>query len=188
MSHLVEKECLCCGYSKRKRFSKTIVENPVALINCSLPQVATSVAPQKFIFTNNEYLNKFKHVNGTSQLVARQEGYYNVTLSLNMYATTLPQSTSMDVWFTLNGQNVPNTNQKFTLASILEYKAMQISTILLMKAGDILEGNYMMSNALSDMGMYAIPSSALVPATPSAKMEVSYLRPVTGTEFQKFHS
>ena len=109
-------------------------------------QTQTTLAntPTPMRLRNNVLANDCSIVDFT-KITTNQTGVFNVQFSAQLYRTSGGIEASVDIWFSLNGVNIDNSNTRITIANNSHYMVASWNFVLAMSENDYIEIMWMPS-------------------------------------------
>ena len=129
-------------------------------------QTQTTLAntPTPMRIRNNVLANDCSIVDFT-KITTNQTGVFNVQFSAQLYRTSGGTNAHVDIWFSLNGVNIDNSNTRITIANNSHYMVASWNFVLAMSENDYIEIMWMPSVETIQLQMEE--EQPLHPATPS---------------------
>jgi hypothetical protein len=116
------------------------------------------------LLSNNVLANDCSIVDGT-KITTNQTGVFNVQFSAQLYRTAGGTNAHVDIWFSLNGVNIDNSNTRITIVNNSHYLVASWNFVLAMSENDYIEIMWMPS--VSTIQLQTESEQPLHPATPS---------------------
>lgn len=114
------------------------VISPYASIADLTSQMPGTTAPTIVTFTTNNFLNLINHIGGGSAITFLVPGVYVITVSAQIGQSAVGL-TNIDIWFRVNGADLPLSNNRITLDSPGESGNTTIISFQRFNAGDQLD-------------------------------------------------
>jgi len=127
-------------------------------------QTTLANTPTPMRLRNNVLANDCSIVDFT-KITTNQTGVFNVQFSAQLYRTSGGIEASVDIWFSLNGVNIDNSNTRITIANNSHYMVASWNFVLAMSENDYIEIMWMPS--VETIQLQTESEQALHPATPS---------------------
>jgi hypothetical protein len=129
-------------------------------------QTQTTLAntPTPMRIRNNALANDCSIVDFT-KITTNQTGVFNVQFSAQLYRTSGGTNAHVDIWFSLNGVNIDNSNTRITIANNSHYMVASWNFVLAMSENDYIEIMWMPS--VDTIQLQMEEEQPLHPATPS---------------------
>jgi hypothetical protein len=129
-------------------------------------QTQTTLAntPTPMRIRNNVLANDCSIVDFT-KITTNQTGVFNVQFSAQLYRTSGGTNAHVDIWFSLNGVNIDNSNTRITIANNSHYLVASWNFVLAMSENDYIEIMWMPS--VNTIQLQTEAEQPLHPATPS---------------------
>ena len=159
-------------------------ENDAAPYGCftnNTDQTAPSVGSTAVVVYDSTEEASGVYLSSSSRLYVRNYGIYNVQFSIQL--TNLANDAQYaDVWFRLNGTDVPRSASRFDLparksAGVPSHTIGTVNTFIEMQAGDYVE--IAGTTSSTDIGLTSYAADAVIPrpAIPAAIVTVQHIAP-----------
>lgn len=114
-----------------------------------------------------------------SKITFAESGLYNVQFSVQLQNTDNAQN-DVDIWFSQNGTNIPDSNTQFTVparksAGVYGYLCGALNVFVEAEANDYVEILWVPTNSAVSVIALAAKTSPTRPATPSIIVTVSFV-------------
>jgi hypothetical protein len=119
----------------------------------------------KAMTLGNTALANFCSIADDTKITTNQTGVFNVQFSAQLYRTAGGTNAHVDIWFSLNGVNIDNSNTRLTIANNSHYLVASWNFVLAMSENDYIEIMWMPSVETIQLQMEE--EQPLHPATPS---------------------
>ena len=129
-------------------------------------QTQTTLAntPTPMLLSNTN-LSNYCFISDGTKITTNQTGVFNVQFSAQLYRTSGGTNAHVDIWFSLNGVNIDNSNTRITISNNGHYYLASWNFVLAMSENDYIEIMWMPSVATIQLQTEA--EQPLHPATPS---------------------
>lgn len=125
----------------------------------TLANTPTPMRIRNNVLANDCFIQDF------TKITTNQTGVFNVQFSAQLYRTSGGTNAHVDIWFSLNGVNIDNSNTRITIANNSHYLVASWNFILAMSENDYIEIMWMPSVGTIQLQMEE--EQPLHPATPS---------------------
>lgn len=133
-------------------------------------QTANTInTPYAIIYSNTQISSGF-HIANTSQIVADNAGLYNYQFSLQVTSGS-SDTKNLWIWYRKNGQDVPNSATKVSIASNKEVRVPAWNFIESMQIGEYFQ--LMWATDSTDVQIAASANTAFCPSIPSVILTVT---------------
>lgn len=156
---------------------------PYGCFTNNTDQVSPSVGSSATVVldTTEEANGVYRDTVNTSRIYVRNAGVYNVQFSLQLVNKD-NESQFADIWFRLNGTNVPRSASRFDIparksASVFGHVVGTVNTFITMTANQYVEIAGATSSTLVSLEHYPANPSIPQPAIPAAIVTVQYIAP-----------
>jgi hypothetical protein len=154
---------------------------PYALLLCTAGQTAAAANTAYALGTNTVVLASGVSVVSSTRITVANKGVYNVQFSVQLSNEDNAQH-NIDVWFRVNGTDVPNSNSIFTVperksASIFGKVIGTVNTFLDLEASDYVEIVWSTPSTLVIVQTVGAQTSPTRPVTPCLIVTVNYVAP-----------
>ena len=119
----------------------------------------------KAMTLGNTALANFCSIADDTKITTNQTGVFNVQFSAQLYRTSGGTNAHVDIWFSLNGVNIDNSNTRITIANNSHYMVASWNFVLAMSENDYIEIMWMPS--VNTIQLQMEEEQVLHPATPS---------------------
>lgn len=119
----------------------------------------------KAMTLGNTALANFCSIADDTKITTNQTGVFNVQFSAQLYRTSGGTNAHVDIWFSLNGVNIDNSNTRITIANNSHYMVASWNFVLAMSENDYIEIMWMPS--VDTIQLQMEEEQPLHPATPS---------------------
>lgn len=160
---------------------------PYGAFHDETDQAATTIADAYAMKYDSTDLTNGVYVSNNSRINVRNKGIYNFQFS-SQFKNTDNDGHDVDIWFRVNGNDVPSTNSKFFIPARKanndpSHLIAALNIFLDLNANDYVEIVWRVSNIAVSMEYFsAVNASAGVtpdiPATPSVIATVQYVAPI----------
>ena len=123
-------------------------------------------------FNTNDDLLGITHTTGTSKIYVPSDGDYMVAVSA-MVDETNNTAANFDVWFKINGANVPNSTTRVGINNQNLIVVLAVTVVLDMTKGQYMEVAYVGSTTNTRMLAVAAQASPTRPAAPSIILAIT---------------
>jgi hypothetical protein len=127
-------------------------------------QATLANTPTPMRIRNNVLANDCSIVDFT-KITTNQTGVFNVQFSAQLYRTSGGTNAHVDIWFSLNGVNIDNSNTRITISNNSHYIVASWNFVLAMSENDYIEIMWMPS--VNTIQLQTEAEQPLHPATPS---------------------
>jgi hypothetical protein len=127
-------------------------------------QATLANTPTPMRLRNNVLANDCSIVDFT-KITTNQTGVFNLQFSAQLYRTAGGTNAHVDIWFSLNGVNIDNSNTRITIANNSHYMVASWNFVLAMTENDYIEIIWMPS--VETIQLQTETEQPLHPATPS---------------------
>jgi hypothetical protein len=138
-----------------------------SVLNTATINIATANTAQLVTFDTNIIVKKTAHSTSTnpSRITVNEAGDYIVFASLQV--TSSSAGKTLDVWYRVNGTDVPNSNVIVGIVNANDHKLSTVTMVLTLTAGQYIE--LVMSGDSTNLSLSATTtgSSPTRPASPS---------------------
>lgn len=157
---------------------------PFGSFSNSTSQIAPSVGSTAVVIYDTTESSSGVYLSGTgeSKIYVRNDGLYNIQYSLELSNADNTSAQYADVWYRLNGADVPRSATRFDLkaapnATEKSHVCGTVNIFLEMSAGDYVEVAGTTSS--TDVGLVSYAADAIIPrpAIPSVILTVNYVAP-----------
>ena len=138
--------------------------NAVGSFSDSNTQTAVVSTPTPMNFGNTYFSQDINLASG-SEIQVDNDGLYSVQFSAQVYRSAGSSNREIDIWFRVNGADVPDSNTRMTVKDNSVYHVASWNIFLNLVASDIVEIYWQVSDA--NIELRAVAATASVPATPS---------------------
>jgi len=155
------------------------MNNPYGAFQDSTDQVAANTTTAYPVtFNTTDFSNGVTIASG-SRITVANDGIWNLQFSLQ-FTNTTNASQDVDVWFRVNGTNVPNSNSRYGLsprkaADDPFHIIMALNYFISLNATDYVEIMWRPTNTGVSIEQYAAGTSPTRPAIPSAIVTMSFV-------------
>jgi hypothetical protein len=154
---------------------------PYGAFSDSTSQTAASTTSGYAFTYNTTEQNNGVYVSNSSRINIRNYGIYNIQFSAQ-YKNTTNDGQDVDVWFSINGTNVANSNSKFHIPARKStgdpsYLIAALNIFLELQANDYVEIFWSTTSTSVTIDAIASQSGPTRPATPSIIATVQYIAP-----------
>ena len=138
--------------------------NAVGSFFDSTTQNAVVSTPTPMNFGNN-YFSQDINLASASEIQVGIDGLYSIQFSAQVYRTSGSSNREIDIWFKVNGADVPDSNTRMTIKDNSVYHVASWNIFLNLVAGDLVEIYWFVNDA--NIELRAVGATATVPSTPS---------------------
>ena len=124
--------------------------------------VVSTATPMNFGNTN---FSQDINLASASEIQVDNAGLYSVQFSAQVYRSSGSSNREIDIWFRVNGADVPDSNTRMTVKDNNVYHVASWNIFLNLAASDMVEIYWLVSDA--NIELRAVAATASVPATPS---------------------
>jgi len=148
-----------------KNIAKSVLAfNAVGSFYDSTTQTALVSTPTPMNFGNN-YFSQDINLASATEIQVDFDGLYSIQFSAQVYRTSGSSNREIDIWFKVNGADVPDSNTRMTIKDNSVYHVASWNIFLNLVAGDLVEFYWFVNDA--NIELRAEAATASVPATPS---------------------
>lgn len=138
--------------------------NAVGSFSDSTTQNAVVSTPTPMNF-GNTYFSQDINLASASEIQVDNAGLYSVQFSAQVYRSSGSSNREIDIWFRVNGADVPDSNTRMTVKDNSVYHVASWNIFLDLVASDMVEIYWLVSDA--NIELRAEAATASLPATPS---------------------
>lgn len=138
--------------------------NAVGSFYDSTTQNAVVSTPTPMNFANT-YFSQDINLASASEIQVDNDGLYSVQFSAQVFRSAGSSNREIDIWFRVNGADVPDSNTRMTVKDNSVYHVASWNIFLNLVASDMVEIYWLVSDA--NIELRAEAATASVPATPS---------------------
>jgi hypothetical protein len=124
--------------------------------------VVSTPTPMNF---GNTYFSQDINLASGSEIQVDNDGLYSVQFSAQVFRSAGSSNREIDIWFRVNGADVPDSNTRMTVKDNSVYHVASWNIFLNLVASDMVEIYWLVSDA--NIELRAEAATASVPATPS---------------------
>jgi hypothetical protein len=155
------------------------INNPYGAFQDSTDQVAANTTTAYPVTFNTTDFSNGVTIASSSRITVANDGIWNLQFSLQ-FTNTTNASQDVDVWFRVNGTNVPNSNSRYGLSSRKAaddpfHIIMALNYFISLNATDYVEIMWRPTNTGVSIEQYAAGTSPTRPAIPSAIVTMSFV-------------
>jgi hypothetical protein len=138
--------------------------NAVGSFFDSTTQHAVVSTPTPMNFGNN-YFSQDINLASATEIQVDNDGLYSIQFSAQVYRTSGSSNREIDIWFKVNGADVPDSNTRMTIKDNSVYHVASWNIFLNLVASDMVEIYWFVNDA--NIELRAEAATASLPATPS---------------------
>jgi alpha-L-arabinofuranosidase len=138
--------------------------NAVGSFSDSTTQTALVATPTPMIFGNTYFSQDINMASGT-EIQVDNDGLYSIQFSAQVFRTAGSSNREIDIWFKVNGADVPDSNTRMTVKDHNVYHVASWNIFLNLVASDLVEIYWFVNDA--NIELRAEAATASFPATPS---------------------
>ena len=138
--------------------------NAVGSFSDSNTQTAVVSTPTPMNF-GNTYFSQDINLASATEIQVDNDGLYSIQFSAQVYRSSGSSNREIDIWFRVNGADVPDSNTRMTIKDNSVYHVASWNIFLNLVASDMVEIYWLVSDA--NIELRAEAATASVPATPS---------------------
>ena len=138
--------------------------NAVGSFSDSTTQNAVVSTPTAMNFGNTYFSQDINLASG-SEIQVDNDGLYSIQFSAQVFRTAGSNNREIDIWFRVNGADVPDSNTRMTVKDNNVYHVASWNIFLNLVASDMVEIYWQVSDA--NIELRAVGATATVPSTPS---------------------
>jgi hypothetical protein len=127
-------------------------------------QTAIVSTPTPMNFGNN-YFSQDINLASATEIQVDNDGLYSIQFSAQVFRSAGSSNREIDIWFRVNGADVPDSNTRMTIKDNNVYHVASWNIFLNLVAGDLVEIYWFVNDA--NIELRAEAATASVPATPS---------------------
>lgn len=113
----------------------------------------------------NTYFSQDINLASATEIQVDNDGLYSVQFSAQVYRSAGSSNREIDIWFRVNGADVPDSNTRMTVKDNNVYHVASWNIFLNLVANDLVEIYWLVNDA--NIELRAEASTASVPGTPS---------------------
>lgn len=110
-------------------------------------QITTANNPTPMVCNNVDFVENLNYNKITGEIEPTINGFFNVQFSSQLFRIAGGSIQEIDIWFALNGIDIPNSNTKITMANNNHYLVASWNYFVKMNAGEKLQIMYAVTNA-----------------------------------------
>jgi hypothetical protein len=138
--------------------------NAVGSFYDSTTQTAIVSTPTPMNFANT-YFSQDINLASATEIQVDNDGLYSIQFSAQVFRTSGSSNREIDIWFRVNGADVPDSNTRMTVKDNNLYHVASWNIFLNLVASDLVEIYWLVNDAHIELRAEA--ATASVPATPS---------------------
>jgi len=138
--------------------------NAVGSFSDSNTQTAVVSTPTPINFANT-YFSQDINLASATEIQVDNDGLYSVQFSAQVFRNAGSSNREIDIWFRVNGADVPDSNTRMTVKDNNVYHVASWNIFLNLVASDLVEIYWQVNDA--NIELRAEAATASVPATPS---------------------
>lgn len=138
--------------------------NAVGSFYDSTTQTALVSTPTPMNFANT-YFSQDINLASATEIQVDNDGLYSIQFSAQVFRTSGSSNREIDIWFRVNGADVPDSNTRMTVKDNNLYHVASWNIFLNLVASDLVEIYWLVNDAHIELRAEA--ATASVPATPS---------------------
>lgn len=138
--------------------------NAVGSFSDSTTQNAVVSTPTPMNF-GNTYFSQDINLASASEIQVDNDGLYSIQFSAQVHRSTGSSNREIDIWFRVNGADVPDSNTRMTVKDNNVYHVASWNIFLNLAASDLVEIYWLVNDV--HIELRAVAATASVPATPS---------------------
>lgn len=138
--------------------------NAVGSFSDSNTQNAVLATPTPMNF-GNTYFSQDINLASASEIQVDNDGLYSLQFSAQVFRTSGSSNREIDIWFKVNGTDVPDSNTRMTVKDHSVYHVASWNIFLNLVASDLVEIYWQVSDV--NIELRAEAATASVPSTPS---------------------
>lgn len=124
--------------------------------------VVSTATPMNF---GNTYFSQDINLASATEIQVDNAGLYSVQFSAQVYRTSGSSNREIDIWFKVNGADVPDSNTRMTIKDNSVYHVASWNIFLDLVASDMVEIYWLVNDV--NIELRAEAATASVPSTPS---------------------
>jgi len=163
--------------SQRMKFdsiAKSVLAfNAVGSFYDSTTQTATANTPTPMNLTNT-YFSQDISLISSSEIQVYVDGLYSIQFSAQIFRSAGSSNREIDIWFRLNGADVPDSNTRMTVKDNNVYHVASWNIFLYLSNIDIIEIYWQVNDAHIELRAEAATPG--IPATPSIIATINRIR------------
>jgi hypothetical protein len=113
----------------------------------------------------NNYFSQDINLASATEIQVDNDGLYSIQFSAQVYRTSGSSNREIDIWFKVNGADVPDSNTRMTIKDNSVYHVASWNIFLNLVASDMVEIYWFVNDA--NIELRAEAATASLPATPS---------------------
>lgn len=110
-------------------------------------QITTANKPTPMVCNNVDFVENINYNKTTGEIEPTINGFFNLQFSSQLFRIAGGSIQEIDIWFALNGIDIPNSNTKITMANNNHYLVASWNYFVKMNAGEKLQIMYAVTNA-----------------------------------------
>jgi hypothetical protein len=138
--------------------------NAVGSFYDTTTQTTTANTPTPMNFANT-YFSQDINLASATEIQVDNDGLYSIQFSAQVCRTSGSSNREIDIWFKVNGADVPDSNTRMTVKDNNVYHVASWNIFLNLVASDLVEIYWLVNDAHIELRAEA--ATASVPATPS---------------------
>ena len=136
-------------------------------------QNAVVSTPTPMIFPSSDFSQNINSIS-PSEIQVDNEGIYSIQFSAQLFRTAGSSNREIDIWFRVNGSDVPLSNTRMTMKDNNVYHVASWNIFLYLAASDIVEIYWLVNDA--NIELRGVAPTGSVPGTPSVIVTINKIQ------------